>query len=109
MDTDEVDEEQDDLVVRREPKRDEVDMEAQSDFDREFARMLAETADVRRGERKTAAPIFDTAVPHIRRPGAPPAANGEVTGQDKMAFTLLSKRGNKQQVSQSWTYCPFLW
>lgn len=83
------------MVVIREVKPDEGDMEARSDFDREFAKMLADTADSRR-ERKTAPPIFDTAVPHIKRNAdgseQSPAALGN------MAFTLLSKKGNRPQV-----------
>lgn len=87
------DEEQDDVVLIREPKHDEVDTEAQADFDREFAKMLVDTSDARRGERKNAPPIFDTAVPLIRRKAED--SEGDLS---KMAFTLLSKRGNKPQV-----------
>ena len=88
------DDEQDDVVLIRDPKHDEFDQEAQSAFDREFAKMLADTTDARRAERK-APPIFDTAVPLIRKKVT------EENEQGKMAFTLLSKRGNKQQVSDA--------
>lgn len=88
---------------------DEADEEARSDFDREFARMLADTTDARR-ERKAPAPIFDTAVPLIKRragattashpPTAPsaPAAPVSAGSSNGMSFTLLSKKGNKQQL-----------
>ena len=88
------DDEQDDVILIREPKHEEIDTEAQADFDRDFAKMLADTTDARRSERKNAAPIFDTAVPLIRR-----KADGIEGDAGKMAFTLLSKRGNKPQVS----------
>lgn len=104
------DEEVEEVVVLRErtTQRDEVDEEAQSDFDREFAKMLADTTDTRRGERKAAPPIFDTAVPHIRRmadgsssvsSSAVGKAGPPVVDQERMQFSLLSKKGNKPQVS----------
>jgi regulator of nonsense transcripts 2 len=110
---DEDDDAEDVVVIReRSTQHDEVNEEAQSDFDREFARMLADTTDTRRGERKAAPPIFDTAVPHIRRQAegaaVPGAAGGGKAGasaveQERMQFSLLSKKGNKQQVSSN---CP---
>lgn len=90
------------VVIRERTQRDEVDEAAQSDFDREFAKMLADTTDARRGDRKAAPPIFDTAVPHIRRQAEPALAslgpNGGHAGAGGMQFSLLSKKGNKQQV-----------
>lgn len=91
------------LIRNKDTKHDEVDTEAQSEFDREFAKMLADTTDARRGERKNAPPIFDMAVPLMRKTQA---AKAEPDHQDgKMAFTLLSKRGNKQQVRHATPYC----
>jgi regulator of nonsense transcripts 2 len=88
------DDDQDDIYAVRDHKKDEVDKDAEEDFDREFAKMLADTTDVRRNEtRKTAAPVFDSAVPLIKRKPAEQGVNG-----DSMQFTLLSKRGNKQHV-----------
>lgn len=87
-------------------RRDEAyEQEAQDDFEREFARMLADTNDLRKQERaKTAAPVFDTAVPIVRK--APKAA--AEAGESHMQFSLLSKKGNKQQVRQTlahvWAY-----
>ena len=60
--------------------------------------MLADTTDARRGERKNAPPIFDTAVPLIKRKPEEPVGD-----LGKMAFTLLSKRGNKSQVDVALT------
>ncbi|KAK4687311.1 regulator of nonsense transcripts 2, partial [Tremellales sp. Uapishka_1] len=78
----------DDVVVLREPKTEEHDFEAEADFDREFQKMMADTTDFRKNERK-APPVFDSAVPLIRKK-APEANDGN------MSFTLLSKKGNKQ-------------
>lgn len=92
-------EEPEDTYRLRDPRKDEVDEDAKADFDRDFARMLADTTDARRGERKkNAAPIFDTAVPHIKRKPGDFVESGE---EGKLAFTLLSKKGNRQQVSSA--------
>jgi regulator of nonsense transcripts 2 len=107
---------EDDIVVLRDKRAqpDEGDLEAAQDFDREFAKMLADTTDARRGERGAkAAPIFDMAVPHIKRggesvdeaagAGAGAGAGGQAGGKTGgMQFSLLSKRGNRQQVSGRW-------
>ena len=106
VDPEDEDDENDVVVIRDQHKHDEADEEAQTDFDREFARMLADTTDARR-ERKAPAPIFDTAVPLIKRrvpatAGQPTSGNGPALPpapvQSGMNFTLLSKRGNKQQM-----------
>lgn len=91
------DAEDDDVVVIREHKRDEFDEAAQVDFDREFARMLADTTQ----ERKAAPPVFDQAVPVYRKrqtnePAASSSSKDTKDANDKMQFMLLSKRGNKQ-------------
>lgn len=97
LDDDDDEEEDDDLVVIREHKPDEFDEAAQADFDREFARMLADTT----VERKAAPPIFDQAVPVFRKrqPNAPAPAAPIEADENKMQFMLLSKKGNKSQVS----------
>lgn len=120
---------EEDVVVLREkpPVHDSEDENARMDFDREFAKMLADTTDAKRGERKPA-PIFDTAVPLIKRSVAPGSVDmaarsrsggdGSASSQsrgsaqagtaeggkaasvaEQMQFSLLSKKGNKQQVS----------
>lgn len=86
-------EQDEDVVILRDPKHEEVDEEAKDLFDREFAKMLADTTDARRGDlRKAPPPIFDTAVPVVRKRDEPTTTDG------KLQFQLLSKRGNRQQV-----------
>lgn len=81
-------------------KRDEYDEEAEEEFSREFAKMLADTTEVRRDVRK-AAPIFDQAVPLIRKAQHPANDSSDAAPpSDKhMQFSLLAKKGNKQTVS----------
>lgn len=85
------DDEEDVVLLRDQPReQDEFDERAQDEFDRDFARMLADTT----VERKAAPPVFDQAVPMFRKR----QQNGE-SEAGKMQFMLLSKKGNKQQVS----------
>lgn len=88
------DEDDDDVVVLRDQKRelDEFDERAQDEFDRDFARMLADTT----VERKAAPPVFDQAVPMFRKRQVNGTAESDAS---KMQFMLLSKKGNKPQVS----------
>lgn len=88
-------EEEDDVVVLREHKPDEFDEQAQADFDREFARMIADTT----VDRKTAPPVFDQAVPVLRKRGQQPPQPAEKSDDGQMPFMLMTKRGNKAQVS----------
>ncbi|EJT53100.1 hypothetical protein A1Q1_00107 [Trichosporon asahii var. asahii CBS 2479] len=85
-------EEEDDVVVLREHKPDEFDEQAQADFDREFARMIADTT----VDRKTAPPVFDQAVPVLRKRGQQQPAQ-EKPDDGQMPFMLMTKRGNKAQ------------
>jgi len=85
-------EEEDEVVVLRDPKREEIDLEAQAEFDREFAKMLVDNSEARR-DRKTAPPVFDSAVPMVKR-----RTEEQSISEGKMAFTLLTKRGNRQQL-----------
>ncbi|KAF2004792.1 ARM repeat-containing protein [Amniculicola lignicola CBS 123094] len=100
------DDEEEHIVVTR--PEDDRDPEADADFDRELAKMMSESLDSRKFERK---PLFDVPLP-MRR------ARGETAGADDpaptpvveapapapslpintMKFSLLSKRGNKQQM-----------
>lgn len=90
---DPTDEQDEDVVLIRDPKHDEVDEEAAADFDREFAKMMADTTDARRGDnRRAPPPVFDTAIPYVKKREEREAAEG------RMHFTLLSKKGNRQQV-----------
>ncbi|WVQ93013.1 hypothetical protein IAU59_000076 [Kwoniella sp. CBS 9459] len=118
--TEDNDEEEEDVILIREKdtKRDEMDEEAQAAFDREFSKMLADTTDARRDQRKAAPPVFDTAVPVFRKqraddhqpsnqmfdqtsgsgPSSAAAVNGAGEAGKGMQFMLLSKKGNKQQM-----------
>ncbi|KAK0353582.1 mRNA decay protein [Friedmanniomyces endolithicus] len=101
------DEEEHIVVTRPEEER---DPEADADFDRELAKLMAESAESRRTERK---PIFDVPLP-LRRTArsdatshhaaedsggeAPALSSGLVNGAaGKMKFALLSRKGNRQQ------------
>jgi regulator of nonsense transcripts 2 len=97
------DEEEHIVVTRREEQR---DPEADADFDRELAKMMADSVESRKFERK---PMFDVPLPMRRT--VPQAVHlvAEDSGNDsrpqspadgagKMKFALLSKKGNRQQV-----------
>ena len=87
------------MVTKPEEER---DPEAEAEFDRELAKMMSEGADARKFERK---PIFDVPLPlrKARKEAAPNTeenlTNGAPVLASKMAFSLMTKRGNKQQVS----------
>ncbi|KAK4166013.1 regulator of nonsense transcripts 2 [Cladorrhinum sp. PSN259] len=92
------DSEEEEIVVTREEE--EIDPEYEAEFEREYAKMMAESAgEVRKFERK---PQFDIPLPV--RPKArdiagnndgPEATASAPTGT--MAFSLLTKKGNRQQ------------
>lgn len=85
------------IVVTR--KEEEIDREDEADFDREYAKMMAESLESRKFERK---PLFDVPLP-VRSKNrdtatVPDTENG--TGAEPtsmMAFSLLTKKGNRQQ------------
>ncbi|KAI7297674.1 hypothetical protein KC315_g18352 [Hortaea werneckii] len=97
----ESDDEEHIVVTRPEDQR---DPEAEAEFDRELAKMMAESVESRRTERK---PMFDVPLPMRRtvRDATSTAADdsgGEspapaAPGQGTMKFALLSKKGNRQQ------------
>ncbi|KAF7944881.1 uncharacterized protein EAE97_005514 [Botrytis byssoidea] len=86
-------------VTRQE---EEIDPEDEADFEREYAKMMAESLDSRKFERKA---TFDVPLPMRRKdrevanpselPKETTSANGPSSGT--MAFSLLTKRGNRQQ------------
>ncbi|ODN80903.1 hypothetical protein L202_03029 [Cryptococcus amylolentus CBS 6039] len=104
------DEDQDVVIIRDQAKPDEDDADERAAFDREFAKVLADTTDARRGEqRKTAPPIFDTAVPIMRKKADEAKARAtrekeqerEQAAKEeegRMQFMLLSKKAGKQQL-----------
>jgi len=97
------DSEEESIVVTREEE--EVDPEDEADFDRELAKLMAESLDSRKHERK---PTFDVPLPMRRKENAPnPGTPGNESWTEEstsgnantgtMAFSLLTKRGNRQQ------------
>lgn len=88
-------EEEERIVVNR--LEDQRDPEIDADFDREFAKMMAESLESRKAERK---PMFDVALP--MRKGRDVLTSEETddshtsNGPGMMKFALLSKRGIKQ-------------
>jgi regulator of nonsense transcripts 2 len=95
------DEEDEQIVVTR--QEDERDPEADAEFDRELAKLMSESAESRKHDRK---PVFDVPLPMRRAREA--AVNAEDSGNEApapvapapshtMKFSLLSKRGNRTQ------------
>ncbi|KXJ95607.1 MIF4G domain-containing protein [Microdochium bolleyi] len=85
------------IVVTR--KAEQIDPEDEADFEREYAKMMAESLDSRKFDRKT---LFDVPLPvRSKRETSATAAeveDGEVdTTPNTMAFSLLTKKGNRQQ------------
>lgn len=114
------DDEEEHIVVTR--PEDQRDPEAEADFDRELAKMMSESVEARKFDRKT---MFDVPLPMRRtaqrdashddsranspKPGeerAPAAQNGD--GAGTMKFALLSKKGNRQQVCLNLHFSPLL-
>ncbi|KAH8659144.1 armadillo-type protein [Tricladium varicosporioides] len=97
------DSEEESFVVAR--QEEEIDPEDEADFEREYAKMMAESLESRKHERKS---TFDVPLP-IRRKDRDVAATNEMWNEEAipaktntipsgtMAFSLLTKRGNRQQ------------
>lgn len=88
-----------DIIVTR--QQEERDPEAEAEFDRELAKMMSESLDSRKFERK---PVFDVPLP-MRRSQRDAAVAGDESPPETasmppntMAFSLMTKKGNKQQV-----------
>ena len=83
--------------------------DAAADFEKELAKMMIDSAaESRKVDRKTAMALWDSAVTSgvRKKKGEDVDDDGDVVGgdsartdDDTMKFTVLSKRGNKQQVS----------
>lgn len=92
------DSEEESIVVTR--QQEERDPEIEAEFDREFAKMMAESLDSRKFERK---PLFDVPLP-MKKNAREMATTEEcqpesdIAPPNTMAFSLLTKRGNRQQV-----------
>lgn len=84
------------IVVTR--QEEEVDPEDEADFEREYAKMMAESLESRKFERKQ---LFDVPLPvrsKTREATSTEGGEGESPPGHTMAFSLLTKRGNRQQV-----------
>jgi len=91
------------VVVREEEK---LDPEAEAEFDRDFAAMMSESLDSRKNERQNR---FDLPLPvrRAQRPIAEIIDEGNTSGNEAapppsmntMAFQLMTKKGNRQQVA----------
>lgn len=93
------DDEDEQIIVTR--PEDERDPEAEAEFDRELAKLMSESVESRKFERK---PVFDVPLPMRRARDT--AATTEESGPEvpvqavpsnTVKFSLLSKRGNKNQ------------
>lgn len=91
------------IIVTREEQQ--FDPEWDADFEREYAKMMSESVESRKLERR---PAFDVALPVRSRPRDPTSDSAMPLDQadggvefpaPKMAFSVLTKKGNKQQVS----------
>lgn len=94
------DNDDEDIFVTRE--QEEVDPEDEADFEREYAKMMAESLESRKFERKQQ---FDLPLPLRTKTRETSALNdgGEQDAEapnrgPTMAFSLLTKKGNRQQV-----------
>lgn len=86
-------------------KESQVDPQEAADFDRAFQSMMTESLDSRKNERRT---VFDIPLP--MRPAAQPQNAPDSDDEEQpepkpvshtMAFALMTKKGNRQQVSIS--------
>lgn len=81
---------EDDVIVHHDLKISE-----DHDFDKEFSKLVAESLDQRKVEKKISA--FDTPIPFKMK-----RTNVE-SNESQVSFTLLTKRGNKPQVFFIWS------
>lgn len=97
--------EEENIIVTK--QEEEYDPEDEADFEREYAKMMAESLESRKFERK---PLFDVPLPMRRKDRETTApADKDTNSNDEqapapkptpantMAFSLLTKRGNRQQ------------
>ncbi|KAI5850993.1 putative nonsense-mediated mRNA decay factor [Tricharina praecox] len=93
-------EEEEDIVVTREQQ---LDPEAEAEFDREFAKMMSDSLESRKFDRK---PVFDVPLPirkgtgMLSRENTIESETGEPEQPEEkgtMMFSLLTRRGNRQQ------------
>ena len=94
--------EEESIVVTRQEEA--VDPEDEAEFEREYAKMMAESLESRKFDRK---PLFDVPLPVRPKNRETPTSTAQEqepsAPSKKMAFSLLTKKGNRQQVS--WQVC----
>lgn len=85
------------IVVTRQEEA--VDPEDEADFEREYAKMMADSLESRKFERKQ---LFDVPLPvrpKYREAAGSIEPSHESAGSGRtMAFSLMTKKGNRQQV-----------
>lgn len=93
-------EEEEQIFVTR--KEEEVDPEEAADFDRAFQSMMTESLDSRKNDRRT---MFDIPLPMRPVQQHPTAQDSDEEEKPKieppqhtMAFAVMTKKGNRQQV-----------
>jgi regulator of nonsense transcripts 2 len=94
----ELGDEDEDVVMLK--KKDELAQEEDEEFEKEFSKMMSESVESRKFEKKSA--MLDVPIPMHLRGGQDrrtTATNPDPTN-GKMSFTLLTKKGNRQQVKQ---------
>ncbi|KAK0461159.1 ARM repeat-containing protein [Desarmillaria tabescens] len=76
--------------------------EADAEFARELAKMVIDSpSESRKVDKKTALALWESSVlPAVRKRREEPEEASDVDGPDMMKFTVLTKRGNKQQTRQ---------
>lgn len=94
---DDVNSNEESIIVTR--QEESVDPEDEVEFEREYAKMMAESLESRKFERK---PLFDVPLP-VRPKNREPSMSltqehEPFPATNTMAFSLLTKKGNRQQV-----------
>lgn len=99
----------------RRNERSAMDEEAEDEFERELAKMMAENTNVSASSSNNKRGLFDIGIPFIKRENqmttSRPVGSPEITPEDGVApeqhmrFSLLSKRGNKQHTQD--VHVPF--
>lgn len=75
--------------------------EADAEFARELAKMVTDTSsESRKVDKKTALALWDSSVLPVRKRREDPDEASDIDSPDMMKFTVLTKRGNKQQPRQ---------
>ncbi len=79
--------------------------EADAEFARELAKMVTDSSlESRKVDKKTALALWDSSVLPVRKRREDPDEASDIDSSDMMKFTVLTKRGNKQQVRYDHLY-----